>query len=196
MKNQSCNLNSCICKCGGISCRNIHIRHLSNSNGNDHFIYSALHHESLRVKNTKSITVDKCCGNCLHFHCSKCQEQFTISKCKNSKSRFIFGFSSDCLTHLEPTKFNEIVIIPEFPIALRSFVSLSENNDNESTSNVKIPTDSNDFSFDNHENSQNDEILSYDSDEEVMFGTTQTDFIIGKYIEPSISSFGQSSSAN
>lgn len=194
MKNYNEELNACVCSCGSISCRNVHIHQFRNqiNKSNDQFVYSILHHKSLRVLNSKSIVVDRCCGNSLHFHCSKCQEQFTILKSQSTKYRFIFGFRSDLLAHLEASECNKIVIIPDFPIALKSFVSLSEqkaidkNDINKSSHLINN-------SFKIHENDEDDEILSFDSDEDIMFGKDQTDFIIGKYNEASISSFNESS---
>ena len=196
MKNDSRELNSCICKCGSVSCRNIHIHQFRNQiqNDNDQFSYSVLHHKSLRVLNSKSVVVDRCCGNCLLFHCSKCQEQFTIIKSQSPKYKFIFGFNQDCLVHLEPTDCNEMVIIPDFPIALKSFVSLSEQKAIESNNNINKSSHLLNTSFkSNNENDEDDEILSFDSDEDIMFGKDQTDFVIGKYNEASISSFNERS---
>ncbi|KAK8836927.1 hypothetical protein M9Y10_036957 [Tritrichomonas musculus] len=197
MKINSRQLNSCICKCGSVSCRNIHIHSFKDQipEDNDQFVYSVLHHKSLRVLNSKSVVVDRCCDNCLHFHCSKCHEQFTILKSQSSKYRFIFGFSSDRLAHLEPTNCNEVVTIPDFPIALKSFVYLAEQKINDNNINdINKSCHLKNNSFKNYENDEDDEILSFDSDEDIMFGRDQTEMIIGKYNEASISSFKEQSS--
>lgn len=195
MKNENKQLNSCICKCGCISCRNLHIRSfnhkIQNTNFDDQFVYSILHHRSLYVFNSKSIIVDKCCGNCLFFHCSGCNEQFSIIKLQSFKKKFIFGFNPNCLAHVEITKCNNVVIIPEFPIILKSFVSLLEQkiierSKNDENSHLLSNHSLNEFEFDENED---DEICTFDSDEDVMFGNCQNNFIIGKYNEHYISSF-------
>ena len=176
-------LNSCICKCGNISCRNIHVHSFKNQipRNNDNFIYSILHHKSLCVRNSKSIAIDKCCGNYLHFHCSKCHAEFSIIQSPKSKSKFILGFGSDRLTHLNPIDCKETIVIPDFPFALRSYVFLS-NQDQIQNNNLKYNLHLNN-STKNYENDEDNEILSVEYDEEIMFGKDQTDLIIGKYNE-------------
>lgn len=179
-------LNSCICKCGSISCRNIHVRSFKNEipKNNDHFIYSKLHHKSLQVANSKSIIIDKCCENNLHFHCSKCHDKFSIIQSQASKSRFLFGFSSDCLTHLDSFVSDKIVVIPDFPIVLRSFVFLSNQQSKENNNFIKNTNQYN-HSLENSVDDEDD--IEYD--EEIMFGKDHTNLIVGKYNEVSIFSF-------
>lgn len=199
MNNENKKLNSIICKCGSISCSKIRIvsfltRLPNNSRCDyDQFYYSILHHKSLYLNNTKSIIVDKCCNNCIFFHCSECCEHFSIQKVHNLKNKFLIGFNSNCLTHFERPKSIKKVIVPEFPIVLNSFVSLLEQKKKENCiENSKILSNTkslNDFVFDENENEnsneiENDsEILSFDSDEDLMFGNQQYDLIIGKYNE-------------
>lgn len=193
MKKDYRELNSCICKCGNISCRKINVHAFSNqiSKDDNQFIYSVLHHNSLGVLNSKSIVIDKCCENVLHFHCFKCHDEFSIVKSQSSKYRFIFGFDSDCLTHLEPIKLKEKVKIPDFPISLKSFVYLNEQKKKENDINKSSHLLN--YSFINFENDEDDRIFSFDSDENIMFGKDQTNFVIGKYNESSISSFKKKS---
>ena len=189
-------LNSCICKCGNISCRNIRVHSFKNEipKNNNHFVYSILHHKSLCVSNSKSIVIDKCCGNYLHFHCSKCHEDFSIIQTPKSKSKFILGFGKDRLTHLNPVDCKENVVIPDFPFALRSYVFLSYQNPIEDRNLINSSIILN-YSCKIYENGE-DEIFPVEYDEEIMFGKDQADFVIGKYNNASIYSFGQNYSAN
>ncbi|KAK8887405.1 hypothetical protein M9Y10_038445 [Tritrichomonas musculus] len=193
MKHEYKEFNSCACKCGNISCRKIRIHSFNHLvTENDQFVFSTLHHKSFQVLDTKTIIVDKCCGNCLNFHCSKCLEQFSIIKLQKFKQKFILGFNSDCLTYFKPKNLNKIVVIPEFPIALRSFVYLADQNKAENTKCNENSLICSNFSSKSFENDIDDEIFYFDSDEDVMFGTCQTDVIIGKYNESSIHPFQKS----
>lgn len=189
MKNDSKELNTCICKCGSVSCKNTHIHSFSKQipKNNDQFVYSVLHHKSLGVLDSKSIVIDRCCGNCLLFHCSICEEKFSIIKSQNSRYKFIFGFNPDCLTHIKPVYCNEKAFIPDFPLTLKSFVYLIKQKTNEKVCNKNSHLLNN--TFRNFKNDGDDEILSFDSDENMMFGKEQTDLIIGMYNESLISSF-------
>lgn len=179
--------NSCVCKCGSISCRKIHVHSFPNQipQNNDQFLYSKLHHKSFCVYNSNSIVIDKCCGNYLLFHCSKCHEKFSIIQSLTSKPRYILGFNSDCLTYIDHFEYSKIVIIPDFPIALRSFVFLSKQQTNNVNSH-QINKSIQNYSIDT-----NSELLSAEFDEDIMFGKDQPNLIIGKYNEVSISSFVQ-----
>ncbi|OHT12896.1 hypothetical protein TRFO_17040 [Tritrichomonas foetus] len=191
------------CPCGSVSCRNIRVRsiefpnQITHSSSCKNHVYSSLHHNSLKVVNQHSIVVDKCCGNCLCFHCSHCHEQFSILILK--KSMFVIGFSPSLLTEMGPSPKTSIVKISEFPICLKSYVSYSETNENVKCSiNSKINNVEVDdmplldmyrkahFSEDDEnclsESEIGDEICSYDSDIDIMFGNKQN-LVIGKYNE-------------
>lgn len=198
MKNENKNTNSCICKCGCVSCSKIQVissKKKSQNNNiifDDNLVYSILHHKSLHVYNSKSIVIDKCCGNCLSFHCSECNEQFSIIKLQNPIGRFAIGFDINCLTQFNHIKCKKIVIIPEFPIVLKSFVSLLEHKKIERTSNNENSLICSNCTLNedlDDDIKENDEICLFDSDEDLMFGNQQNNVIIGKYKEHYFSSF-------
>ena len=99
------------------------------------------------------------------------------------------------MTHINTFECRDTVVIPDFPIALRSFVFLINQNS----------TKSNDLDINSHELNHpihnpvidgDNEFLSLEFDEDIMFGRDQPNFIIGKYNEVSICSFGQNYSTN
>ena len=183
--------NSCSCKCGSIICRNIHLHQFNSEKFKtpefDGFVFSKLHHRSLRVKNSKTIIVDKCCENCLFFHCSQCEEQFSITISKGTKSRFIIGFAPENLTNIDPINHHILVSIPDFPTVLKSYVSLIEEprikNNNQIKGKLLSSIDYDVlFTSSSSSDQSQDELTSFDDfEEDIMFGSSKNQVIIGKY---------------